>query len=176
LEAVHPQSDCLRNLVSARIQVCKSIPRLFSVRCTTYCTASLSRSEGQICPIQPALSVFICSLLCFFLVWRRFTRPCAIFSVSSGVSVWRLHSGSQLVMISFCMACKHQMNWSPPEHIQFLSNTLIGATTIRYATILQTSPSLQHVVNRHGADRLWGSCHPKDCTQDNYFYSPPNND
>jgi hypothetical protein len=23
---------------------------------------------------------------------------------------------------------------------------------------------------------MWGSCHPKDCTQDNYFYSPPNND
>jgi hypothetical protein len=68
------------------------------------------------------------------------------------------------------------MNWSPPEHIQFLSNTLIGATTIRYANILQKSPSLQHVVNRHGADRLWGSCHPKYCTQDNYFYSPPNND
>jgi hypothetical protein len=72
--------------------------------------------------------------------------------------------------------CKHQMNWSPPEHLQFLSNTLIGATTIRYANILQKSPSLQHVVNKHGADRLWGSCHPKDCTQDNYFYSPPNND
>ena len=106
LGALHPQSDCLRNLVSARIQVFKSILRLFSIWCTTYYIASLSRSEGQICPIQPALSVFICSLLHFFLVWRRFTRSCAIFSVASGISAWRLHSGSQLVVISFCMASR----------------------------------------------------------------------
>jgi hypothetical protein len=72
--------------------------------------------------------------------------------------------------------CKHQMDWSPPDHIQFLASTLIDATTIRYANILQKSPCLQHVVNKHGADRMWGSSHPETCAQNNFVYSPPNND
>jgi hypothetical protein len=59
--------------------------------------------------------------------------------------------------------------------MQALSNTLIEATTIRYANILQRFPALRHVVNTHGADRKWGSAHPDDCAQGNYFYSPPTN-
>jgi hypothetical protein len=50
--------------------------------------------------------------------------------------------------------------------MQALSNTLIEATTIRYANILQKSPALRHVVNTHGADRKWGSTHPDDCAQE----------
>ena len=102
----HTQSDFVRNSVSARLQASISIARLFSLQCVTYCTASLSRSDGQICPIQPALSVLICSLLHFFLVWRRFTRPCAICSVASGMSAWWLHSGSQLVVNSYRMVSR----------------------------------------------------------------------
>jgi hypothetical protein len=99
----HVRSDFPTNLVSARFLVWRFITSLFTVRWMTKSTASLSRSAGQICPIHPAASVFICNLPLFFLVWSRFTRSCAIFSVVSGLSVWRLHSGSQFLVIFFVM-------------------------------------------------------------------------
>jgi hypothetical protein len=71
--------------------------------------------------------------------------------------------------------CKHSMDLSPPVDLQSLASSLVQATTIRYANILQKTPKLKHVVNTHGADRLWGSKHPDECPKDNYFYSPPVN-
>ena len=65
----------------------------------------------------------------------------------------------------------------PPRQFQALAHTLIDADTIRYANVLQKSPTMQHIINEEGADRLWGSqgSKDKDSHKGNYYYSPPLN-
>ena len=128
-----PQSDLSKNCVRAFCHVSWSVGSLLAVLLVMNRKASLSRSQGQICPSHP-FSVRICSLALGVCrrMRSRFTRFCASFVVRSSTSwrgAWSSGSHEEMIccrisLLRFSCAClllKHRVRCSG----------VFGATSVR---------------------------------------------